>query len=100
MRNTGNRSIILCKRGISNFDTKTRNTLDIASVPILKKETKLPVIVDLCHALGRKDIINPIAKAADGIMVEVHPYSELALSDSMQQLNPKEFVELLESLSL
>ncbi|HEX3029719.1 MAG TPA: bifunctional 3-deoxy-7-phosphoheptulonate synthase/chorismate mutase [Clostridia bacterium] len=96
----GNRQIILCERGIRTFETKTRNTLDIASVPIIKKETTLPVLVDLSHSLGRKDIINYIAKAAlsagaDGIMLEVHPYPELALSDSKQQLNPSEFEDLL-----
>jgi len=96
----GNRNIILCERGIRTFETKTRNTLDISSIPIVKKETNLPIIVDLSHSLGRKDIVNPIAKAAvaagaDGIMVEVHSQPELALSDSKQQLNFKEFEELL-----
>lgn len=96
----GNRRIILCERGIRTFETKTRNTMDISSVAIIKKETCLPVIVDLSHSLGRKDIINPIAKAAlavgaDGIMVEVHPYPELALSDSKQQLNSEEFTSLM-----
>lgn len=96
----GNRKIILCERGIRTFETKTRNTLDISSIPIIKKETSLPIIVDLSHSLGRKDIINPLAGAAlaagaDGLMVEVHPYPELALSDAKQQLNPEEFEELL-----
>lgn len=96
----GNRKIILCERGIRTFETKTRNTLDIASIPIIKKETCLPILVDLSHSLGRKDIIGPIAKAAlaagaDGIMIEVHPYPELALSDSKQQLNIGEFENLL-----
>ncbi|HYF82456.1 MAG TPA: bifunctional 3-deoxy-7-phosphoheptulonate synthase/chorismate mutase [Clostridia bacterium] len=96
----GNRKIILCERGIRTFETKTRNTLDISSIPILKKETNLPVIVDLSHSLGRKDIINDVAKAvvavgAEGIMVEVHPYPHLALSDAEQQLNPEEFLSLL-----
>jgi 3-deoxy-7-phosphoheptulonate synthase len=96
----GNRNIILCERGIRTFETKTRNTLDISSIPIVKKETNLPIIVDLSHSLGRKDIVNPIAKAAiaagaDGIMVEVHSQPELALSDSKQQLSFKEFEEML-----
>jgi phospho-2-dehydro-3-deoxyheptonate aldolase len=96
----GNRKIILCERGIRTFETRTRNTLDISSIPIIKKETSLPIIADLSHSLGRKDIVCAIAKAvlavgADGIMVEVHPYPELALSDSKQQLNPGEFIELL-----
>ena len=96
----GNRKIILCERGIRTFETKTRNTLDIASVPIIKKEANLPIIVDISHSLGRKDIANPVGKAAlavgaDGIMVEVHPYPEIALSDSKQQLSPDEFIEFI-----
>lgn len=96
----GNNKIILCERGIRTFENMTRNTLDISAIPILKKETNLPIIVDLSHSLGRKDIVNSIAKAvlavgAEGIMVEVHPFPELALSDSMQQLNFKEFSELI-----
>lgn len=100
----GNRNIILCERGIRTFETKTRNTLDISSIPIIKSETNLPIIVDLSHSLGRKDIINPIAKSvlaagADGIMVEVHPKPGLALSDSKQQLNIEEFISLLDNLN-
>lgn len=96
----GNRQIILCERGIRTYETKTRNTLDISSIPIIKKETSLSIIVDLSHSLGRKDIIIPLAKAAlaagaDGLMVEAHPYPELALSDAKQQLNPEEFLNLL-----
>ncbi len=101
----GNRKIILCERGIRTFESKTRNTLDISSIPIIKKETNLPIIVDVSHSLGRKDIVNPIAKAAmavgaDGIMVEVHPYPELALSDSKQQLNLIEFNKLIDYLEV
>jgi 3-deoxy-7-phosphoheptulonate synthase/chorismate mutase len=100
----GNRDIVLCERGIRTFETKTRNTLDISCIPIIKTETNLPIIVDLSHSLGRKDIVNSIAKSvlaagADGIMVEVHPHPALALSDSKQQLNLDEFVNLLECLS-
>lgn len=96
----GNRSIMLCERGIRTYETKTRNTLDISSIPIIKKETNLPILVDISHSLGRKDIVGYIAKAAlaagaDGLMVEVHPVPELALSDSKQQLNPEEFEEML-----
>ena len=99
----GNRKIMLCERGIRTFETKTRNTLDISSIPIIKKETSLPILVDLSHSLGRKDIIKPIAKAAlaagaDGLIMEVHPYPEFALSDAKQQLNPAEFEELLKYL--
>ncbi len=96
----GNKKLILCERGIRTYETKTRNTLDISAIPIIKKETHLPIIADLSHSLGRKDIINDIAKAvlsagADGIMVEVHPFPELALSDSKQQLNLEEFDTML-----
>lgn len=99
----GNRRIILCERGIRTFETKTRNTLDLSCVPLIKKETSLPVLVDLSHSLGRKDIIIPMAKAAlaagaDGLMVEVHPFPEVALSDAKQQLNPEEFRELMAHL--
>lgn len=96
----GNKKIILCERGIRTYETKTRNTLDISSIPIIKEETNLPIIVDVSHSLGRKDIINNISRAvlsagADGIMVEVHPIPELALSDSKQQLNLNEFGSML-----
>ncbi len=99
----GNRNIIMCERGIRTFETATRNTLDISCAAILKKETQLPVIVDLSHSLGRKDIIIEIAKAVlalgtDGIMVEVHSQPQKALSDSIQQLNLKEFRNLLEAI--
>ncbi|MCR4441804.1 MAG: bifunctional 3-deoxy-7-phosphoheptulonate synthase/chorismate mutase [Peptococcaceae bacterium] len=96
----GNKKVIMCERGIRTFETKTRNTLDLSSIPIIKKETHLPIVVDLSHSLGRKDIVNHMASAAlsagaDGLMVEVHPYPELALSDSKQQLSIGEFEEML-----
>lgn len=96
----GNEKIILCERGIRTFENATRNTLDISAVPILKQETNLPVIVDVSHAAGRKDIISHLANAAlaassDGIMVEIHPNPQVALSDANQQLNFAEFEEFL-----
>jgi len=99
----GNHQIILCERGIRTFETQTRNTLDISSVPILKKETSLPVFVDISHSLGRKDIIKPIAHAAlvagaDGLMFESHYNPAIALSDSAQQLDLKETEELINYL--
>lgn len=99
----GNKNVIMCERGIRTYETKTRNTLDISSIPIVKKETNLPVIADVSHSLGRKDIVNSIAGAvlaagADGIMVEVHPFPELALSDSKQQLSMDEFDKMLKHL--
>lgn len=101
----GNRNIILCERGIRTFETKTRNTLDISSIPIIRKETNLSIIADLSHSLGRKDIIVPIAKSvlaagAEGLMVEVHPQPELAFSDSKQQMNIDEFRGFLDALGL
>jgi 3-deoxy-7-phosphoheptulonate synthase/chorismate mutase len=92
----GNGQIILCERGIRTYETATRNTLDISAVPILKKETHLPVFVDVTHSTGRRDLLLPAAKAAmaigaDGIMAEVHPDPAVALSDSQQQMDLKQF---------
>lgn len=103
IRLNGNENIVLCERGIRTFENFTRNTLDIASVPLLKKETGLPMAVDLSHSLGRKDLIEPLGKAclvagADLLMVEAHPYPELALSDSKQQMNFSELQCLVNSL--
>ena len=92
----GNKNIILCERGIRTYEKATRNTLDISSVPILKQGTHLPVMVDVTHSTGRKDIMLPTAKAAlavgaDGVMAEVHPNPSVALSDSGQQMDLNEF---------
>lgn len=87
----GNGRIILCERGIRTYETATRNTLDLGAVAVVKRETGLPVIVDPSHAAGRADLIAPLARAgvaagADGLIVEVHPDPEHALSDQAQQL--------------
>jgi 3-deoxy-7-phosphoheptulonate synthase/chorismate mutase len=92
----GNTQVMLIERGIRTYEKATRNTLDISAVPILKQESHLPVLVDVTHSTGRKDILAPCAKAAlaagaDGIMVEVHPDPATALSDAAQQLNFEEF---------
>lgn len=92
----GNSQIILCERGIRTYEKATRNTLDISAVPILKQGTHLPVLVDVTHSTGRKDIMIPVAKAAlavgaDGVMAEVHPNPEVALSDAGQQMDLNEF---------
>ncbi|SFL67705.1 bifunctional 3-deoxy-7-phosphoheptulonate synthase/chorismate mutase [Pelosinus propionicus] len=92
----GNDQIILCERGIRTYETATRNTLDISAVPLLKQETHLPVFVDVTHSTGRKDLLLPAAKAAmaigaDGVMAEVHPDPAVALSDSAQQMDLKQF---------
>jgi 3-deoxy-7-phosphoheptulonate synthase/chorismate mutase len=97
--------VLLCERGIRTFETWTRNTLDISAIPILKKESHLPVIVDISHSTGRKDIALPMARAslasgADGIMVEVHVNPAVALSDNQQQLDLRQFREMMEGLGL
>lgn len=88
----GNENIILCERGIRTYEKATRNTLDISAVPILKQETHLPVMVDVTHSTGRRDLLLPCAKAAiaigaDGVMAEVHPDPSVALSDQQQQMD-------------
>lgn len=99
----GNAQVILCERGIRTFETATRNTLDLSAVPILKKETHLPVIVDPSHATGYWHLVSPMAKAAiaagaDGLMIEVHPKPDQALSDGAQSLKPENFALLMKEL--
>jgi 3-deoxy-7-phosphoheptulonate synthase len=101
----GNDRVILCERGIRTFETITRNTLDISAIPVLKRETHLPVIVDPSHAGGRADLVLPLALAAiaagaDGLIVEVHPNPATALSDADQQLTFEQFAELMRSVRL
>ncbi len=99
----GNRDVILCERGIRTYETATRNTFDVAAIPVLKQETHLPVIVDPSHAGGRADLVAPlsyaaIAAGADGLIIEVHPAPETALSDGDQSLAPAAFAALMKSL--
>lgn len=99
----GNGNIILCERGIRTYERATRNTLDISAVPILKKETHLPVVVDVTHSTGRRDLLLPTAKAAmaigaDAIMAEVHPDPAVALSDAAQQMNIPQFNDFMNEL--
>ena len=99
----GNGDVILCERGIRAFDRMTRFTLDLAAVPLVKRISHLPVIVDPSHATGRRELVSPMAKAAvaagaDGIIVEVHPNPDEALSDGPQSLRPEEFNRLMEEL--
>ncbi|ASK62932.1 chorismate mutase [Virgibacillus phasianinus] len=99
----GNGNIILCERGIRTYEKATRNTLDISAVPILKQETHLPVLVDVTHSTGRRDLLLPAAKAAiaigaDGVMAEVHPDPAVALSDSAQQMDLEMFDKFVEGL--
>jgi 3-deoxy-7-phosphoheptulonate synthase len=100
----GAREVVLCERGIRTFETATRNTLDLAAIPVLKAETHLPVIIDPSHAGGRADLVAPlafgaVAAGADGLMIEVHPRPEQALSDGEQSLTPAAFAELMRALA-
>jgi 3-deoxy-7-phosphoheptulonate synthase len=99
----GNRDVILCERGIRTYETATRNTLDVAAIPVLKRETHLPVMVDPSHAGGRADLVAPlsfaaIAAGADGLIVEVHPCPEQALSDGDQSLTLAAFDDFMRRL--
>jgi 3-deoxy-7-phosphoheptulonate synthase len=96
----GNSNVVLCERGIRTFESSTRSTLDVSAIPVLKEETHLPVIVDPSHAGGRARLVIPltlasIAAGADGIMVEVHPDPESALSDGDQSLTLEMFADLM-----
>jgi 3-deoxy-7-phosphoheptulonate synthase len=100
---SGNPNVILCERGIRTFETYTRNTLDLAAVPLLHHLTHLPVIVDPSHATGKRWLVKPlaiggVAVGADGVMVEVHPRPDEALSDAEQQLTPDQFRDMMTSL--
>ncbi len=99
----GNHDVVLCERGIRTYETATRNTLDIGAIPVLKRETHLPVIVDPSHAGGDASLVAPlsfaaIAAGADGLIVEVHPDPECALSDGDQSLAPPAFARMMAQL--
>jgi 3-deoxy-7-phosphoheptulonate synthase len=101
----GNSRVILCERGIRTFEPYTRNTLDISAIPLLKKLSHLPVIADPSHGTGKWELVAPTARAAiaagaDGLMIEVHPQPEAALSDGAQSLKPDRFAELMEGMGL
>lgn len=100
---SGNTNIILCERGIRSYDTYTRNTLDLAAVPIMQMETGLPVIVDPSHGTGLRNLIGPMSKAAlavgaSGIMVEVHIRPDEALSDGPQSLTPEQYHQMIDHI--
>lgn len=100
----GNEQVILCERGIRTFETSTRNTLDLSAVPVLKRLSHLPVIVDPSHGTGLRWVVPAMAKAAvavgaDGLLIEVHYKPEEALSDGPQSLYPDEFAQLMEDLN-
>ncbi len=99
----GNPNVVLCERGIRTFENYTRFTLDLNAVPVLKRLTHLPVIVDPCHGTGKWEFVTPMARAsvaagADGLLVEVHPEPSKALSDGPQQLTPQNFAVMMQEL--
>lgn len=99
----GNGQVILCERGIRTFERATRSTLDLSAVPVIQRESHLPILVDPSHAAGRWDLVASLARAAvavgaDGVMVEVHPRPEEALSDGAQALLPKNFKKMMDEL--
>ena len=101
----GNYDVILCERGIRTFETYTRNTMDISAIPVVKKLSHLPIIADPSHGTGRRDMVAPIGRAAvaagsDGLLVEVHPDPDHALSDGAQSLRFEQFEELMSQLRI
>ncbi len=101
----GNYNVVLCERGIRTFENATRNTLDVSAIPLVHKLSHLPVIADPSHAMGRRDFVLPMARAAvaagaDGLLLEVHHEPEKALSDGPQALYPQQFEELVAELRL
>ena len=99
----GNERVILCERGIRTYETFTRNTLDLSAVAAVKELSHLPIIVDPSHGTGRWQMVRPMARAAvaagcDGLIIEVHPHPEVALSDGDQSLTPKNFEQLMDEL--
>lgn len=99
----GNDNVILCERGIRTFETATRNTLDLSAIPVIKRLSHLPVIVDPSHATGYWYLVEPLAKAAimagaDGLMVEVHNDPKNALSDGQQSIKPESFEKLMNEI--
>jgi 3-deoxy-7-phosphoheptulonate synthase len=101
----GNYDVILCERGIRTFETYTRNTMDISAIPVVKKLSHLPMVADPSHGTGRRDKVAPMARAAvaagaDGLLIEVHPDPDRALSDGAQSLRPEQFEELMQQLRM
>lgn len=99
----GNYNVILCERGIRTFETATRNTMDVSAIPVVQKLSHLPIIGDPSHGTGRRDMVLPMACAAvaagaDGLMIEVHPDPDHAMSDGAQSLTPKQFIELMQQV--
>ena len=101
----GNYDVILCERGIRTFETYTRNTMDVSAIPVVKKLSHLPIVADPSHGTGRRDMVAPVARAsvaagADGLLIEVHPDPDHALSAGAQSLRPEQFVEVMAQLRI
>jgi 3-deoxy-7-phosphoheptulonate synthase len=101
----GNHDVMLCERGIRTFENYTRNTIDISAIPVIKKLSHLPILVDPSHGTGRRDKVAPMARAAvaagaDGLLIEVHHAPETALCDGAQSLYPNQFRELMSQLNI
>jgi 3-deoxy-7-phosphoheptulonate synthase len=99
----GNYQIVLCERGVRTFSQHARNTLDLAAIPAMRRLSHLPIIVDAAHGTGRNYMVAPLARAgvaagADGVMIEVHPQPQTALSDGEQTLTIDEYVQMVEQL--
>jgi 3-deoxy-7-phosphoheptulonate synthase len=101
----GNPDVILCERGIRSFDQATRNLFDVSAIPVVHAASHLPIIADPSHGTGHRDMVNPMARAAvaagaDGLLVEVHPNPDRALSDGAQSLYPEQFERLMKEIRL
>ena len=101
----GNYNVVLCERGIRTFESATRNTLDISAIPVIQKLSHLPIVVDPSHGTGRRDKVPPMARAAvaagaDGLLIEVHPDPDKALSDGAQSLYLEQFEQLMKELRM
>ena len=99
----GNENVILCERGIRTFEKATRNTLDLSAVPVIKEKSHLPIIIDPSHATGKRELVEPLAKAAiavgaDGLMIEVHNNPAKALCDGKQSIKPDRFDEIMNTV--
>ncbi len=96
----GNKRVMLCERGIRTFETATRNTTDINAIPVIKQMSHLPVVLDPSHGTGKWEYVTAVARAgiaagADGLIIEVHPHPEEALSDGAQSLKPEKFAQMV-----
>jgi 3-deoxy-7-phosphoheptulonate synthase len=99
----GNPHVILCERGLRSFDPTSRNLFDLTAIPVCHQLSHLPIVADPSHGTGRRDKVLPMSRAAvaagaDGLLIEVHPHPDKALSDGAQSLNPMQFVELMSQI--